>query len=1244
MRLTAVLSLCLALGFQTAPAAAQTKQGQKMALLVGVQKYSHPKLPDLRFCENDVTDLAEVLRKAGYKVTVLCDSLGKNDPTLVPIKANIDKQLVKLLETCKDRHDTVLLAFAGHGLQFKDDKDDYGAFFCPCDGKPFLEDRGTLVSMKQVYKDLERSFAGFKVLLVDACRNSAAAAARSGIDSDSAPRATRGMAVLFSCAAGEVSREHEAFKHGVFFHFVLEGLRGKASNPDGLVTIGTLADYVSTRVANTVPSLIGEGAQQSPQVDANIVGASPVLLAVRAPEQPKGMAKPQTLVFTGGAARANGQLDFADGTVLTGNKAYKEYHFQGEAGKTYQIDLQSQAFNAYLYLKDETGKVLMENNDGGPSNNDSRIVCKLDKTGLYRILATSLNGQKSGAFTLSVAVQKAASLSVQKLIVRAEQPTRVQGTLTKADAVDAQGRFLKAFAFQAEAGRDYQFEMTGQDGLDALLRIEDAAGKLVKEEDFGDGKLSRVKFTPAQGGTYRAIASAFKDGMTGGFTLTAVEVKNVAGKVLPLVLKDGKSAALHDTLANQDATTGDGKHFKVYAFQAAAGKSYQFEMTGKDGLDPQMRVTTQAGETLKEEDFGDGKLSRLAFSPPGAGTYHLVASTFEKAMVGAYSLAVTAVVPVTTGGSAGYAIFANGKNTLEGTLSNQDPTDGQGKFYQGFPFKGEQGKRYRFEMTGKNGLAPYVRIANENGQAIKEEDFGNDDLSRVVFEPMQTGTYRIVAVSFKENATGNFTLTATREEAPQIVALNLAGGSTTVDGSLTAQDAHETRDNKNRYVKSYLLQADANRAYRIELHGKNGFEPSVRIENAQGNILKEEDFGDDKLSRLQFSPAQGGAVRVVVSSFKDDATGGFTLLVTEVERPNTQLQFASGKVAINSGVTEEDPKDASGKHFKAFTFQAEQGKTYRFEIAGRNDFSPIVRIENLQGQLVRDEEYGDDSISRVTLRATQGGTYRVVAGAFKEGATGDFTLTAGIVRLQPLKFQAGQVVVNGELSDKDPQLQPHSKAYKEYTFYAEAGKVYQIDMNSRDIDCFLYLKDDGGRILAWNDDVAKGNLDSRITHCFDKSGTYHIVATNYNAKNGPFTLTVANQGKKPSPPDGKPFVFQIGKVAFGAAVTAQDSKDGQGRYYKQYTFLAEAGKIYTFTTTSKNSKNFSPLVWIETLQSHVVRHDDYGEDNVSRIQFQPTQTGPHRLVIAGYNAGSTGEYQIQANVQAAPNDGVADGN
>src|SRR5262249_48586773 len=45
-----------------------------------------------------------------------------------------------------------------------------------------------------------------------------------------------GVAALFSCKPGQFARETDTLKHGVFFHFVLQGLRGEAKNGDGGVS------------------------------------------------------------------------------------------------------------------------------------------------------------------------------------------------------------------------------------------------------------------------------------------------------------------------------------------------------------------------------------------------------------------------------------------------------------------------------------------------------------------------------------------------------------------------------------------------------------------------------------------------------------------------------------------------------------------------------------------------------------------------------------------------------------------------------------------------------------------------------------------------------------------------------------------------------------------------------------------------------------------------------------------------
>src|SRR5207237_3668976 len=72
--------------------------------------------------------------------------------------------------------------------------------------------------------------------------------------------------------------------------------------------------------------------------------------------------------------------------------------------------------------------------------------------------------------------------------------------------------------------------------------------------------------------------------------------------------------------------------------------------------------------------------------------------------------------------------------------------------------------------------------------------------------------------------------------------------------------------------------------------------------------------------------------------------------------------------------------------------------------------------------------------------------------------------------------------------------------YQVYNVNLKAGRIYVIDLKSRDFDAYLYLLDPSGNILAWDDDSG-GNLDARIVFNAQDSGTYRIVVTTY----APFT-------------------------------------------------------------------------------------------------------------------------------------------
>ena len=249
--------------------------GERYALLVGVRNYDKTSgLHPLRYTEKDATELANVLLEYGYRpenVILMTDSQGAKNPKLLPESRKIQTQLKGLLRD-RGKADQVMIAFSGHGLQFKNDKDSY---FCPLDAQ--VEKRSTLISMGSLYKQLEDCPASFKMLLCDACRDDPMIGTSRGLADvlglfRDAPTPPGGVAVFYACSPGEYAREDPDLGHGVFFNFIIEGLRGAADmDNDGKVMLPELEYHAKRRVSDFVRHEFG-GQRQMPNLKGNLLG------------------------------------------------------------------------------------------------------------------------------------------------------------------------------------------------------------------------------------------------------------------------------------------------------------------------------------------------------------------------------------------------------------------------------------------------------------------------------------------------------------------------------------------------------------------------------------------------------------------------------------------------------------------------------------------------------------------------------------------------------------------------------------------------------------------------------------------------------------------------------------------------------------------------------------------------------------------------------------------------------------
>lgn len=264
---------------------------KKVALLIGVNEYTKRGLTDLKFAEPDVVALSAALTDAGFAVKAIRGAEGIGDK-----KSGREVYFSALNDVLRGvgKADTVVLAFSGHGVQLEVNGKE-SPYFCPADAVP--TDPTTLIPLNEVLKVLDVNGGGYNLVLVDACRNfvDPDRGKRGGINGRRIDNLPEGTAVFFSCGGRQVARETDKMfpagggnkGHGVFFHFVLEGLRGAKDSidEDGRVTWDRLVPFVKERVrkANAewfpdvpadqrqVPHAIGSLGEVPPLLDADVV-------------------------------------------------------------------------------------------------------------------------------------------------------------------------------------------------------------------------------------------------------------------------------------------------------------------------------------------------------------------------------------------------------------------------------------------------------------------------------------------------------------------------------------------------------------------------------------------------------------------------------------------------------------------------------------------------------------------------------------------------------------------------------------------------------------------------------------------------------------------------------------------------------------------------------------------------------------------------------------------------------------
>ncbi len=97
-----------------------------------------------------------------------------------------------------------------------------------------------------------------------------------------------------------------------------------------------------------------------------------------------------------------GTLDASDAVLPSDGSRYDEYTFEGEAGQSVTIKLESTDFDPYVALFGPNGRLVAENDNASPSEQNSAITITLPMTGRYRVVVNAYDDTGRGQYLLTV--------------------------------------------------------------------------------------------------------------------------------------------------------------------------------------------------------------------------------------------------------------------------------------------------------------------------------------------------------------------------------------------------------------------------------------------------------------------------------------------------------------------------------------------------------------------------------------------------------------------------------------------------------------------------------------------------------------------------------------------------------------------------------------------------------------------------------------------------------------------------
>jgi V8-like Glu-specific endopeptidase len=329
-------------------------------------------------------------------------------------------------------------------------------------------------------------------------------------------------------------------------------------------------------------------------------------------------------------------------------------------------------------------------------------------------------------------------------------------------------------------------------------------------------------------------------------------------------------------------------HYKTYPLHVHAGAAYTIDLSSKE-FDSYLRLEDAKHKVLAEDDDGAAKNSqdaRIVYKASRDETLTIVAISFAQGETGAFRLTVHEAESRDAFVSGEVDVFRAIKLPRQVVSMVVDKYAKSGvPLHVTAVLLSADGK----PLAGKEAVVSWIDGKEPGKETLQSNDDGIlrwkilKNRAKSLSLKLPEGARALLRVT---DATGNpIGPFFSPENDPSKVKVQSAGGPIVFEviDKLTSADKSDPTK-KGAFVKTHELRMLAGETYTLDLESDD-FDPYLRLEDAAGTLLKEDDDSASFLNaRIVFRPKTDGVYRLAVTSSEPDDLGAYRLTVRQVKR------------------------------------------------------------------------------------------------------------------------------------------------------------------------------------------------------------------------------------------------------------------------------------------------------------------------------------------------------------------------